>query len=235
MRLSSAALIVSAIVGFGPAQAAIYEVDGRTGFAAPFGFDFSAFGNPGAFVSTQDTRTVNGVTITARTSGGTFNLAQEGSGYTGNFATGTTLLTQPRLSDNFILSFSGMPVYGVGTQFEPFSSSFMGSYTAILEVFDTAGTKIADFTRQGTKTTAEDGSVPFLGALSTDVPIGTIILSVGTLRAPFFQAGDVAADGLTLSTIRVDVPEPASLALLALPMSLVGLVAILRRREGGVA
>lgn len=227
MRLVMIAAAGAFALAVTPAQASIYEVDSRTGFAAPFRFDFSAFGTPGSSVSTQDTRTVNGVTITTRTSGGTFNVAREGTSYTGNFAAGDTLLTQSGLSDNFILSFSGVPVFGVGTQFEPFSA-YLGSYTAILEVFDTAGRKIADFTQSGSKTTAEDGSVPFLGALSTDVAIGTIQLSVGTLRAPFFQAGDVAANALTLSTVRVEVPEPAGLALLA--GGLVGAGVIRRRR-----
>lgn len=222
-RLLLAALVIAA-----PARAAVYQVNDRSGFAAPFGSDFSAFGSPGTSVSTQDSRTINGVTITTETSGGTFGLAREGSDYTGNFAVGDTLLTQSGLSDNFILRFSGAPVYGVGTQFEPFSTNFTGSYGAILDVYDATGRQVADFDRPGTKTTAENGSVPFLGALSTDVPIGYIILSVTTDRAPFFTAGDVAADALTLSTTRSDVPEPASIAILA--AAVVGVLGVTRHK-----
>ena len=220
--------LLVALIAAAPAHAAVYQVNDRSGFAAPFVFDFSAFGNPGAIVSTQDTRTVNGVTITTQTSGGTFTLAREGVNYTGNFAPGDTLLTQPNLSDNFILRFSGTPVYGVGTSFEPFSPAFAGVYGAILDVYDTTGKQIADFDRPGAKTAAADGSVPFLGALSTDVPIGFITLSVATIRAPFFTAGDVAANGLTLSTTPTEVPEPASLGVLA--FGLAGLFGVTRRK-----
>jgi hypothetical protein len=211
-----------------PAKAAIYQVNDRSGFAAPFTFDFSAFGTPGKFVSTQDSQTINGVTITTQSSGGGFTLNQEGAGYSGNFTSGDTLLAQPNLSDNFILRFSGMPVYGFGTQFEPYRSDFTGSYGAILDVFDVTGRQIADFDRAGTKTTTEDNSVPFLGALSTDVPIGYVTLSVTTNRAPFFTAGDVVANRLTLSTTRVEVPEPASLALLLAGVT--ASISFLRRR-----
>ena len=221
-------LLLVALVAAAPAHAAVYQVNGRSGFAAPFGFDFSAFGNPGDNVSTQDSRTVNGVTITAASSIGSFTIAREGTDYTGNFNPGETLLTQSGLSDNFILRFSGTPVYGVGTSFEPFSANFTGSYGAILDVFDTTGRQIADFDVPGTKTSAEDGSVPFLGALSTDAAIGYITLSVTTNRAPFFTAGDVAADALTLSTTPTQVPEPASLGVLAL--GLAGVAGITRRK-----
>ncbi|MGI4794233.1 MAG: PEP-CTERM sorting domain-containing protein [Janthinobacterium lividum] len=211
-----------------PASAAVLQVNDRAGFAAPFNFDFSAFGAPGGVVSTQESRTVNGVTITVQTSGGSFGISREGAGYTGNFKLGDTLLTQSGLSDNFILRFSGMPIYGVGTQFEPFSAAFLGSYGAILDVYDTNGRQIADFDLAGVKTSAENNSVPFLGALSTDVPIGYVAFSVATNRAPFFTAGDVAANTLTLSTTRMAVPEPASLTLLA-----VGVMACVGRLRRG--
>lgn len=219
MKLSAfspmASTAVTLLLWVAPAGAAILQVNDRSGFVAPFGLDFSAFGASGGAVSTQDSRTVNGVTVTVQTSGGSFGISREGAGYTGNFRLGDTLLTQSGLSDNFILRFSGMPVYGVGTQFEPFSPAFLGSYGAILDVYDTNGRQIADFDLAGVKTSAENNSVPFLGALSTDVPIGYVVLSVATNRAPFFTAGDVAANTLTLSTTQASVPEPASLTLLA--------------------
>jgi hypothetical protein len=149
-------------------------------------------------------------------------LAIEPGSDVGGFLPTDTLLSQlpGNLSDTILVGFS-TPVEGVGTQIE---SLLPGPFTGQMDLYDSSNVLLGEVSVDASTTTAEDGSAPFIGAISTTSDIDYVIFSVNNGNPDFPKAGDVAINGLDFS-----VPEPFTFSLFG--AGLVGAAALRRRRK----
>jgi hypothetical protein len=226
---SVAALGLCIIAGYGAsAHASVVQVTSRSDLSGPT-FDFGSFGAPGTFISTPESEPGGPGAVTVASSSGSLYVKQEGTDWNGNFAVGNNLLAQADddRSDSFVISFAGAPVYGVGTQIQP-ASQYYGPFTAEMELFGTGGADLGTVTADGTSTTAQDNSAPFIGATST-MPIAYVEFLVSTGYPGFPTEGDLAINELSFSdTPPVSVPEPGTEFLLG--SALLGIAAAKRFR-----
>ena len=210
-----------------PANAGLIVVNSRSAFDAlgsVVQVDWSVFGPTGTVISTPDSRTVGPITVGVASSEGVLARNDEGNTYLGDFAIGDHLLTDAGSeSDTFIVSFAA-PVLGFGTQIEP--HYIRGPFTGDIEVFSPASVLIGNIPISGTATNAEDNSAPFFGIVSTTgADIGFAEFFVDQ-PPPLFPAGAVAINRLD---VLLGVPEPSSLAVLALGIA--GIFAFRRIRN----
>jgi hypothetical protein len=154
------------------ASAAITQETSAAGIGANNSIDWSIYGPPGATVSTPEFMTVGPETVSPASSSGTVQILKEGTDFTGIFSPGDNLMDQPFQSDSTIVSFSS-PVLGVGTHIQ---SGLSGAFTAYMELFDSANTLLGTVSVTGNNTGAEDGSAPYIGALSDTADISYIEL-----------------------------------------------------------
>jgi len=221
----SVALAAGMVVGaFVSAHASVIQVFNRS--SLPTTFDWNSFGPAGTVISTPESRPGGPGTVTVASSVGTMLIHQEGVDWHGNFAVGDSLLAlaDGDRSDSFIVSFSGAPVFGLGTQIQP-ASGFFGSFTGIMELFSASNTLLGEVTIAGNSTNAEDNSAPFLGAMST-TPIDHADFLVAVGFPGFPTEGDLAINQLSLLAA---VPEPATA--LVLGTAILGLAATRRQRS----
>ena len=151
--------------------------------------------------------------------GGTFTGAVEGTDWFGDFVAGQNVLysgdfDDPTAAANAITVNFATAVQGVGLQIQ--SAAFF-DFSASLEVFHGA-TSLGVFSVAGLTLGAEDGSAPFLGALSDGADITSAVFTLTSNTDFGFGVNQLlTADGP--GTVPVDpgpaVPEPGTLSLLA--------------------
>jgi hypothetical protein len=163
---------------------------------------------------------VGPLNVHINTAAGALNL--EPGSAVGGFLTTDTLLSQlpGNLSDPVLVGFSS-PVQGVGTQIE---SLLPGAFTGYMDLFDTGNNLLAEISVSGNTTTANDGSAPFIGAISDTANIDHIVFSVDNGNPQFPRAGDVAINALDFA-----VPEPVTLSVFG--AGLVGAFVARRRKK----
>ena len=158
--------------------------------------------------------------------GGQFTGLVEGTDWFGNFTVGNNVLytgdpNNPFAgASSFTMNFN-TAVAGLGLQI---TSNFYGAFTASLEVFNGA-TSLGVFNVGGVMDGNEDGTAPFLGALSDAVNINRAVFTLTSNTG----AGLGVNRLLTTDTPtgRQDVvPEPATLGLVGM-----GVLAAIRRRR----
>ncbi len=227
LRIATVFSIATAAFGAAePASAAVIQLSSRDQ-VGPGLFSFSSFGAPGTGISTPDDRTNGGLTVRVSSSVGLMLIRKEGTGFTGNFAVGDTLLSlqDADRSDSFEIRFPVDTVYAFGTQIQPVSN-YIGRFTANLRLFSSTDALLGSVTVSGNSTTAEDNTAPFIGALSsTPISYGLFTVAVGFPGFPV--EGDLAINQVSFSKA-APVPEPATLALTATGLLALALV---RRRS----
>jgi hypothetical protein len=194
--------------------------------APPGGFVANPFsvGSYGGINVTVSQPGADSFSVTQQVEGGT---SVPDTGFGGNFAVGDYVLSSAsgRGSGSLRLAFAN-PVSAAGAQVASF---FPGAYTAKIEVFNAAGSKLATFTEDGFEANTGDNSAIFLGVSDTEQEIASIRYSL--IVGPTF-AQTISINQLSLaSTFSVPgtnpdlnpdpitegpppgVPEPSSLAM----------------------
>ena len=160
--------------------------------------------------------------------GGQFTGLVEGTDWFGNFTVGNNVLYTGDTNNPFAASSSftmnfNTAVAGLGLQI---TSNFYGAFTASLEVFNGA-TSLGVFNVGGVMDGNEDGTAPFLGALSDAVNINKAVFTLtGNTGAGFGVNRLLTTDTPSRGA---QTPEPATLSLVGLGAA----VAAYRRRRQG--
>jgi hypothetical protein len=201
------------------AEAGIVQITSPSQLSAYDTVNWATFGSVPSTVSTYAQEPSGPLIVHINTASG--ELALEPGSDVGGFLPTDTLLSQLSgdLSDPILVGFS-TPVEGVGTQIE---SLLSGPFTGQMDLYDSNNNLLGEVSVDASTTTAQDGSAPFIGAISTTSDIDYVIFSVNNGNPLFPKAGDVAINSLDFS-----VPEPFTLSLFG--AGLVG-AAILRRRK----
>lgn len=192
------------------ADAGLTQVSSRSALNANLEIDWNAFGPAGTVLSCFCSTTVGGLTVGINGSSGEVDRFDEGTDYTGNFAKGDALISQPFISDQLSVGAFGPPVSAVGTQIQPLD--FTGAFIATMNVLTNDGMN-ASFTVAGNSTTAEDNSAPFIGVISTTNDIIGVNFSVDVDNPNFPEAGNLAINQMDVR-LGAAVPEPGAVSIL---------------------
>lgn len=216
--LGLAALLI--LANAAGASGAIIQVSNASQLSPSFSVNWGIFGPVPGAVSTFAQAPVGPLVVHINTASGL--LALEQGSAVGGFLPGDTLLSQlpGNLSDPILVGFS-TPVRGVGTQIE---SLLPGAFTGYMDLFDASNSLLGEISVPGNTTSANDGSAPFIGALSTSLNIDHVVFSVNNGNPQFPRAGDVAINALAFS-----VPEPGTLSILG--AGLLGVIAARTRKR----
>lgn len=168
--------------------------------------------------------------VTIGTDAGSVTRLTSGPSYFGNFATGTALLYSGDplfgpIGNSLTFSFASA-VYGVGLAIEAVD---FGAYTASVALYNGA-TLLNSFAVGGNNTSAQNGSVPFLGALSNIAEITSAVFTITSFTNGGGGFNGFAVSGLAVNTgASARVPEPGTLGLMLLGGAIVGARARRRR------
>ena len=201
------------------ASQALTLVTDRTALGANETLDWSVLGPQSTSVASPFPVPASGGTqVTGSLPSGSFQRIDQGNNWSGNFASGEPLLWN---SGNGSMQFSfSNALRGGGAQIQ---SNSYGSFTAVIEAFNSGGTSLGSFIRAGDSTGAADGSAIFIGVLSDQADIAKITFSLS-------GASDFAINKLSLNITATAIPTPALLP------GLIGLgVAALRKRKAEAA
>ncbi len=200
------------------ASAQINLVKSRDALKSNASVEWFAFGGDGAFISTPVTENFGIEQVTVSSSSGELLVKREGTSWQGDFIPGQYLLTEPFVSDSFLISFSP-PVTGLGMQIDPGSSNppFKGSFTARLCFYDVNDKFLGSVQSQAQAGTGENNTAKFLGARSAGAPISLVRVQVAGVTPGFSVEGDLAINRMDLVTPLTQAPAaparklPASL------------------------
>ncbi len=197
------------------ADASLIQVSSRAALNANLEINWSIFGPAGATLSCFCSATTGGLTVGINGTSGEVDRADEGTDYTGNFAKGDALISQPFISDQLTVGVFLPAVSALGTQIQPLD--FTGPFTATMHVFTNDGMD-ADFTVSGTSTTAEDNSAPFIGVVSTTDDIIGVNFLVDVFNPNFPEPGALAINQMDVRL--PGVAEPSAAAILGAAVGL---------------
>jgi hypothetical protein len=230
-RLTVLAIPVALLMGVAQAHAATIQVGSAGALGANDFYDWGQVrvldggGNAVAQPSPQNV-TSNLSRTGSISDGGSFTGLVEGTDWFGNFTVGNDVLYTGDTNNPFAASSSftmnfNTAVAGLGLQI---TSNFYGAFTASLEVFNGA-TSLGVFNVGGVMDGNEDGTAPFLGALSDAVNINKAVFTLTSntgagLGVNRLLTTDTPTNGRA-------VPEPATLSLMGIGAA----AAFLRRRR----
>ena len=220
MRRLSILLVPVLVMLASVAQAATIQVGSAGALGANDFFDWGQVrvldggGNAVAQASPQNVTSNLGRTGSI-SDGGTFTGLVEGTDWFGNFTVGNNVLYTGDTNNPFAASSSfttnfNTAVAGLGLQI---TSNFYGAFTASLEVFNGV-TSLGVFNVAGVMDGNEDGTAPFLGALSDAVNINRAVFTLTSNTGAGLGVNRLLSTDTPLQA--AEVPEPSTLTLVGL-------------------
>jgi len=178
---------------------------------AQLGPDFTTVSSPVGAIS------AGGNVVSAQNGTNDFYVVQQGNTWNGNFnPTDTVLYNQA--AGNVTIMFLN-PVAGVGARFQ---SVDFGAFTIFITAFDSGNSFLGSVSTTGTSNANADGSAAFLGVLSSNADIASVVVNV-TLGA---VDNAFALGSLSIAEQPVPgVPEPSTMFL-----AIGGMLACVARR-----
>lgn len=226
-RLTLLAVPALLLLTGGLAQASSVQVGSAAGLGANDFIDWGQLGDGTAVASPDNVLTNLGRTdVIADTTG--FQGQVEGGDWIGIFNPGDKLLfnssdeIKAGHSNSFEVDFAS-PIAGLGLGIQ---SNDFGRFVAQIDLFDSASTLLGSFTVTGDNLSTEDGSAPFLGAISDAVNVSRAVFSITANGGAGLGAGTLFLTDTPGGGVPSEVPEPATLSLTA-----IGAVMALRRRR----
>lgn len=146
-------------------------------------------------------------TLTVSDAGATFERRDQGSGWSGNFASGDKVIWTKGNNGPMTIAFLNA-VGGVGYQIQ---SDFFGPFVANLEAFDGANNSIGSVSESGNSAFTGDNSAIFIGGTSPTA-IAKVVISLTS--APSNMTADFAINRLDTVGSNSNVPEPGTFAML---------------------
>ncbi len=210
-----AGLLGTAVLALGmvaPARADFQLVTTRTSLGTTDSIDWGQLGPESTTPSNPFPVTSKGgiSTVVSKALPAPFARQNEGSLWTGNFASGDRLLWTNNFTSTtnnpITLHFGALGVFGGGAQIQ---ADFVGDFVARIAAFDAGGNLLATFTEAGTSNRTADNSAIFIGILDADPDIHSIALSLDSADAD--TIGDFAINRFDLTA---PIPEPGTLTLL---------------------
>jgi len=202
----------------GPAWANLTLITSRAGLGANDFIDWGQLGVSKTTVSNPFTLVSNdGLTVTGRLPSGRLERRDQGPDWAGNFAPGDEALWTKMAPGPLTLEFSTSTV-GVGAQI---MRNVYGAFHAIIEAFDSHGTRLCSYTVDGLSNDKADNSAIFIGVLSSTANISRVTFNATSLNG--MGDPDFAINQVDL----VAVPAPGAMLLAAIGLAIVGKI---RRR-----
>lgn len=220
LLLALAGAVVAALSTANASQA-LSVVTSRSALGANDTLNWNSLGSAGTPVSNPFTvSSTGGNTVKGSIPSGSFQRLDQGYGWAGNFAPNNALLWTQGNPGPLQLTFS-QAVRGVGTQIQ---ANLYGSFTTVIEAFNSGGISLGSFTLPGNSTGSGDNSAIFIGVLSDNADIAKVLFNVQGDQ-------DFAINQVSLnSTGGTPIPTPALLP------GLIGLgLGVLRKRKAEVA
>lgn len=219
-------LLSFALFALSAAQAGVILVS-ESGLGANGFIDLTSLGGDGTVFPSAVNATATGIpglTVDITDAGNLFMRVSQGNGWTSGFSPGEPLLYTLDSSGPITLAFSS-PVMGVGMQIE---SDAYGSYSAMLEAFDSTGNSLGSVIRTGgiSAPNGANDSAIFIGIRSDIADVKTVRISLPTAA---FDPTAFAINGPLIRSAGAEVPEPASVLLFG--AGGLALLAFARRRR----
>ena len=198
-------------------------VTDRTRLGSSDSANWSLFGSPYTdVVSGSSIDSQSGIVVTVSQPEYGLQIMQQQNGYFGDFFPGETLLTNWNSPFPITISFS-RPIFGAGVNLEPAQvQDLPAQFSAFVTAYD-GNVWLGQFSTTGTKTTAMNGTAPFLGVLSDQANITSLTYRVAVqTNGP--STGDFAMDSISLKTEN-PVPETSSIAFCLTGLALLSVLA----------
>jgi hypothetical protein len=205
LRITITAAVGATCFAWATADAAqaLTLVTSRVGLGGNDAIKWSQLGSANTAVSNPFTATSDsGLTATGTIPTGILARVDQDNGWNGSFAPGDAVLWTNANPGPLSLEFS-TAVAGVGAQIQ---ANYYGSFTGVIEAFNTGGFSLGSFTLGGTVTNAKDNSAIFLGVLSDTADIKKLVFNINDT-----PVADFAINQLSLKTNAAPVPTPALL------------------------
>lgn len=226
--LHTRALLSAAILALASLPASAALVTSRGTLAATGSLDWAQLGVDGDLVTAPASvnTSIGGLSASVTNpGGGTFTRFDEGTGsWAGNFAVGAALLTTFGSGGSIKIDFS-QGISRVGAQIQGID---WASFNGVISAYGTSGSPLETYTiNDPTVDFTPDDSAMFLGISRDTADIDYVVFSITGANNLEFGINELSLSQEAVTVTPPTVPEPASLALVALSLAGLG---ITRRR-----
>lgn len=230
--LNTRALLSAAVLALASLHASATLVTSRGALVATGSLDWVQLGVDGATVAApaNANTSISGLSASVTNpggGGGGFTRFNEGGGtWTGDFALGDALLTTFGSGGSIKIDFS-TGVSRVGAQIQGID---FASFDGVIEVYDVLNQLLESHTVNDLAVFGNaDNSAMFLGISRTAADIDSVIFNITGATNPDFGINLLSLSQQVTRT-QPGVPEPGSMALVALSLAGLGLVSLVGRR-----